>query len=65
VIARINPKVERALRDAMGHVAHAEADRIESAFVVLDDAERTEALTLSVLITCLRRGRCVRCRVAR
>jgi hypothetical protein len=51
-IARLNPKVKRALRDAMGHVARAEADQIDAALAVLDEVERTEAITLSILITC-------------
>lgn len=49
---RINPKVERALRDVMGHVAQAEDDQIEPSLAVLDDDERAEALGLSVAITC-------------
>jgi hypothetical protein len=48
--ARINAKVEKALREAMAHVAHAEADQIELPFAVLDDAERTEAIGLAVMI---------------
>ena len=52
MIARINPKVDKALREAMGHVAHAEADQIEPALAVLDDAERTEALALAIMIAC-------------
>jgi hypothetical protein len=52
VISRINAKVEKALREAMGHVAHAEVDQIEPALAVLDEAERAEALGLTVVITC-------------
>jgi hypothetical protein len=52
MIARINPKVEKALREAMGHVAHAEADQIEPALAALDDRERAEALGLAVMIAC-------------
>jgi hypothetical protein len=52
MIVRINPKVEKALREAMFHVAHAEADQIESALAVLDDAEHTEALALAIMIAC-------------
>jgi hypothetical protein len=48
--ARINAKVEKALREAMAHVAHAEADQIELPLAMLDDAERTEALGLAVMI---------------
>jgi hypothetical protein len=51
-IAQLNPKVKRALRNAMGHVARAEADQIEPALAVLDEAERAEAVALSVLVTC-------------
>ena len=51
MIARMDAKVERALRDAMRHVAHAEADRIESSLAVLDDAGRSMAIGLAVIIT--------------
>ena len=50
MVTRINAKVEKALRDAMGHVAHAEVDQIEPSLAVLDDAERTEAIGLAVMI---------------
>ena len=50
--ARVNPKVERAMRDAMGHAAHAEVGKIEPALAVLHDRERTEALALSMAIAC-------------
>jgi hypothetical protein len=52
MIARINAKVEKALREAMGHVAYAEADQMESALAVLDDAERAKARALSALVVC-------------
>jgi hypothetical protein len=52
MIARMNAKVEKALRDAMGHVAHAEPDQIEAPLADLTDAERTEALALAILIAC-------------
>src|SRR5580698_9263021 len=52
MIARINAKAEKALRDAMGHVAHAEADKIESSLAVLDETERAEAFGLAVVIAC-------------
>jgi hypothetical protein len=52
MIARMDAKVERALRDAIGHVADAEADQIESALGRLDDAERTEAIALSIAVVC-------------
>lgn len=50
MIARINAKVERALREAMGHVAHAEEDQILDPFTRLDDAEQTEAIALSMMV---------------
>jgi len=49
---RINAKAEAALRDAMGHVAHAEPDQIESALSALDDAERSQVLALSIMAAC-------------
>jgi hypothetical protein len=52
MITRVNAKVEKALREAMGHVAHAEADQIEPALAVLDGAERTEALGLGIMVAC-------------
>lgn len=52
MIVRISEKVEKALRVAMGHVAKAQTEYIESALAVLDDAERTEALGLAAIITC-------------
>lgn len=52
MIASVNPKVERAMRDAMGHVAHAEAGKIEPALAILHDRERTEALALSMAVAC-------------
>jgi len=50
MIVRINEKVEKALRVAMGHVAHAEAEQIEPALALLDDAERAEALALAIMV---------------
>ena len=50
--ARVNPKVERAMRDAMGHAAHAEVGKIEPALAVLHDRERTQALALSMAVAC-------------
>jgi hypothetical protein len=50
MVTRINAKVEKALREAMAHVAHAEADQIEQSLAVLDQAERTEALGLAVMV---------------
>jgi hypothetical protein len=52
MITRIDAKVEKALREAMGHVAHAEADQIEPSLAVLDEAERTEALGLAIMVAC-------------
>jgi len=51
MVTRINAKVEKALRDAMGHVAHAEADQIEPSVAVLNETERTEAVGLAVMVT--------------
>lgn len=50
MIARMNAKVETAMREAMGHVAHAEPDQIEPSLTMLDRDERTDALTYSGLI---------------
>lgn len=50
MITRINAKAEKALREAMDNVAHAEADRIEAPLAKLDETERTEALGLAVMI---------------
>ena len=52
MIARINAKAEKALREAMGHVAHGETDQIETPLVVLNDAERAEAFGLAVMVAC-------------
>jgi len=52
MIARFNAKVEKAMREAMSHVARAEADQIEPALAVLDDKERAEALRLALLVAC-------------
>jgi len=52
VIPQINSKVEKALREAMSHVARAEADQIESSLAVLDDTERAMALGIALIITC-------------
>ena len=50
MIARISVKAEKALRQAMAHVAHVEADQIEPSLAVLDDAERAEALGLAIMV---------------
>jgi len=52
MIARVNAKAEKALREAMGHVAHAEADKIEPSLAVLGEAERAEAFGLAIMIAC-------------
>ena len=52
MIARINPKVERVLREALGDVPRVEPDQIAAPLAALDDRERTEALGLAVIITC-------------
>jgi hypothetical protein len=51
VIARINAKVERVLREALINVARIEEDQITAPFAVLDDKERAEALGLAIIIT--------------
>jgi len=52
MIARINAKVEKALREALTSAARIEADQIEPALTRLDDRERAEALGLAIIITC-------------
>jgi hypothetical protein len=52
MIARINAKVEKALREAMGHVAHAEEDEIDASFADLTAAERAELIGLSIMVAC-------------
>jgi hypothetical protein len=52
MIARINGKVERALREALGSVPRVEADQIAAPLARLDDSERAEALGLALIITC-------------
>jgi hypothetical protein len=47
MIARINVKVERALREALDSVAHAGQDQIAASIDTLNDSERAEALTLA------------------
>jgi hypothetical protein len=49
--ARINAKVEKALRETIGSVPHAEADQIEAPLAALTDDERLEAIGLSIIIT--------------
>jgi hypothetical protein len=52
MIARINAKVEKALREAIGSVPRVEADQIATPLAVLDDSERAEAIGLAIIITC-------------
>jgi hypothetical protein len=52
VIARINDKVDNALRDALTGAAAAEPDQIDAHLALLNDAERTEVLSLAMLVTC-------------
>jgi hypothetical protein len=52
VIARINAKVEKALREALDSVPHVEEDEITASMGILSDAERAEALGLAIIITC-------------
>ena len=51
MIARINAKVEKSLRETLTSVARID-DQFESPLAVLDDRERAEALGLTVIITC-------------
>jgi hypothetical protein len=50
--AGISAKAEKALREAMGHVAHAEPEQIEPSLAVLDESERAEVISLAVMIAC-------------
>jgi hypothetical protein len=52
MIARINAKAEKALREAIGGVPDAEADQIDAPLAVLNEVERTEAIFLSTLVAC-------------
>ena len=52
MIARINAKVEKALREAIGSVPRVKADEIAAPLAALDDRERAEALGLAIIITC-------------
>jgi hypothetical protein len=52
MIARVNAKVERALRKTLGDLPRAETGQIEMPLASLTDAERAEALALAILITC-------------
>jgi hypothetical protein len=52
VTARINDKADNALRNALTGAAAAEPDQIDAHLALLDDAERTDVLTLTNLVTC-------------
>ncbi len=50
MIARINAKADKALREAIDNVGHAEADQIEVPLTRLDETERAEALGLAIMV---------------
>jgi hypothetical protein len=50
MITRINAKAEKALRQAMDNVAHAEVDQIEAPLAGLDETEYAEAFALAIMI---------------
>jgi hypothetical protein len=50
MIARINAKVEKALRETMGGASHAEADQILAPLAALTVAERVEAIGMSIIL---------------
>jgi hypothetical protein len=52
MIARIDTKAEKALREALTSTARIEADQIEPALAGLDDRERAEALGIALIVTC-------------
>lgn len=52
MIARIDAKPEKALRQAMSNVPRGDADKITAPLAVLDDRERAEAVGLAITITC-------------
>jgi hypothetical protein len=52
MITRINAKVEKVLREAVGDVPRVEPDQIGAPFSKLDDDERAEAIGLAIIITC-------------
>jgi hypothetical protein len=52
MIARINAKSEKALREALTSVARIEAEQTPPSLAALDDRERAEALGLAIIITC-------------
>lgn len=52
MIAQIDTKVEKALREAIGNVPRVEPDQIAAPLLVLDDTERATALGLALIVTC-------------
>jgi hypothetical protein len=52
MIARINNKPERALREAITSVLRSEVELIPPSLAALDDEDRTEALTLASIFIC-------------
>ena len=52
MIAPMNARVEKALREAIGSVPHVEAEQIAAPLAALNDRERAEALGLAIIITC-------------
>jgi hypothetical protein len=51
MIARINAKVEKALREALDSVPHVDEDQITTPLAALNDRERAEALGLAIVVT--------------
>jgi hypothetical protein len=52
MIARINAKVEKVLREAVGNTPRVEPDQIGAPLATLTGVERAEALTLGSIVTC-------------
>lgn len=50
MIARINPKAEKALREALFSVTRIGADEVPPSLAALDDQERMEVLGLAVIV---------------
>jgi hypothetical protein len=50
MVARIDPRVEKAVRKAMGHAARVEEDELDSVLAGLDDAQRLEAASLGMTV---------------
>ena len=51
MITRINARVEKVLREAIGSVPNIEADQIPATLAALDDKERAEVLALAGIVT--------------